>query len=94
MSLQSLSYDAARTPELVALRRELHQMPEVSGDEAATALRVSEFVAALGPDRLVTGLGGHGVAAVFEGAEPGPSVLFRCELDGLPIREISSVAWR
>ncbi|MDP3527495.1 MAG: amidohydrolase [Hoeflea sp.] len=92
--MQSLSYDAARTSELVALRRELHQMPEVSGDEAATALRIAEFVATLGPDRLVTGLGGHGVAAVFDGAEPGPSVLFRCELDGLPIREISSVAWR
>ncbi|MBC7280230.1 amidohydrolase [Hoeflea sp.] len=89
-----LSYDETRTSELVALRRELHRAPEVSGEEAETALRVARFVEALRPDLLVTGLGGHGVAAVFDSARPGPSVLFRCELDGLPIREISTVAWR
>lgn len=89
-----LSYDESRTPELVALRHDLHRAPEISGEEAETALRVARFVEALRPDRLVTGLGGHGVAAVFDSAEPGPSVLFRCELDGLPIREISTVSWR
>ncbi|WP_291006872.1 amidohydrolase [Hoeflea sp.] len=94
MSMALLCYDDARTPELVALRRELHQMPEVSGDEVATALRVAGFLAALDPDRLVTGLGGHGVAAVFDSGLPGPTILFRCELDGLPIREISTLAWR
>ncbi|WP_052161791.1 amidohydrolase [Hoeflea sp. BAL378] len=94
MSLAPIFYDDARTPELVAFRRELHQMPEVSGDEAATALRVAEFLTSLHPDRLVTGLGGHGVAAVFDSGQPGPSALFRCELDALPIREISTSAWR
>lgn len=74
--------------ELVGLRHDLHRHPEVSGAEEATARRV---VAALGdgPDRVVTGLGGHGVAAVFEGAAPGPTVLIRSELDALPIEELS-----
>lgn len=89
-----LSYDDTRTAELVALRRELHRFPEISGEEAQTALRVVRFVEELKPDKLVTGLGGHGVAAVFESGRPGPAVLFRCELDGLPIREISTAAWR
>ena len=46
------------------------------------------------PDGVVTGLGGHGVAAVYEGAEPGPTVLIRAELDGLPIEETSTFAHR
>lgn len=75
--------------ELTAFRRELHRFPEVSGQEVGTARRIVAAVQPLAPDQVVTGLGGHGVAAVFAGAEPGPTVLFRCELDALPIHEIS-----
>lgn len=89
-----LAWDSGQTAELAALRRALHQAPEVSGEERETAARIARFVAALEPDRLVTGLGGHGVAAFFDSGAPGPSVLFRCELDGLPIREISTSSWR
>jgi amidohydrolase len=79
--------------ELVDLRHELHRHPEVSGAEEGTARRV---VAALGsaPDRVVAGLGGHGVAAVFEGAAPGPTVMIRSELDALPIEELSGADYR
>ncbi len=75
--------------ELVEFRRRLHRMPELSGEEEQTAREVRAFLAATGPDRIVTGLGGHGVAAVYEGREPGPTVMIRAELDGLPIEEIS-----
>jgi amidohydrolase len=79
--------------ELIALRHDLHRHPELSGQEVETAARV---VHALGraPDRVVTGLGGHGVAAVFDSGVAGPSVLFRCELDALPIHELSDAPHR
>ena len=73
--------------ELTALRRDLHRYPETSGGEAATARRIQAELEAQMPDRLIPGLGGHGLAAVFEGRKPGPTVLFRCELDALPIYE-------
>jgi len=79
---------------LVALRRTLHRHPEGSGEEAATAARIGAYLAERGPDALLTGIGGHGVAAVYAGAAPGPTVLFRCELDGLPIEERGSPAYR
>jgi amidohydrolase len=79
---------------LVAFRHALHRNPELSGEEVGTAGRVCGFMAGLSPDALLTGLGGHGVAAVFEGAQPGPSLLFRCELDALPIPEISTAPHR
>ncbi|MCY0149014.1 amidohydrolase [Hoeflea sp. G2-23] len=94
MSPTALAFDEAITPELVSLRRQLHQAPEVSGEEAETAARISAYVGSLKPDTLLTALGGHGVAAVFDSGAPGPSVLFRCELDGLPIHDIGDVDWR
>ncbi len=76
--------------ELVTWRRALHAMPELSGEEAVTAAAVQRFMAATGPDEVVSGLGGHGVAVVYRGAAPGPTVLLRAELDALPIQELAS----
>ncbi|MBU1315244.1 MAG: amidohydrolase [Alphaproteobacteria bacterium] len=80
--------------ELTAWRQKLHAMPEISGEEVATAAEVIAFLAETAPDKVLSGLGDTGVAAVFNGAEPGPTVLFRCELDALPIEEISDIPHR
>jgi amidohydrolase len=78
----------------VALRHELHRHPELSGREAGTARRIVEHFRPLSPDRMIEGLGGHGVAVVFAGIEPGTTVHLRCELDALPIRESNRFAHR
>ena len=80
--------------ELTAFRRCLHTMPELSGEEVETARRITVALAPMKPTRVITGLGGHGVAAVFDSGVAGPTVLFRCELDALPIHEISDSQWR
>lgn len=79
---------------LTEWRRDLHRWPEISGEEAATAAMVLAALERLRPDTIIAGLGGHGVAAIFDGAGPGPSVLFRCELDALPIVETGNVTYR
>nr|WP_250810495.1 amidohydrolase [Neorhizobium tomejilense] len=76
--------------ELTAWRRKLHSMPEISSEEIATAAEVQGFLADTVPDRVVTGLGGTGVAVVYDSGLPGPTVLFRAELDALPIEEVGS----
>lgn len=80
--------------ELTAWRQKLHAMPEVSGAEVETAAEVTAFLGTMAPDTVIAGLGGTGVAAVFEGKDDGPTVLFRCELDALPIEEISDLPHR
>lgn len=80
--------------ELIAWRRKLHAMPELSGQEAQTAHEVCAFLSATNPDRIVAGLGGHGVAAVYEGAAMGPTAMVRAELDALPIEEVSNLPYR
>lgn len=79
------------TDTLITLRHALHQQPEESGMEVDTARLIAERLRATGPDQLVTGLGGHGVAAVYGSGQPGPTVMFRAELDALPITEGSGV---
>lgn len=80
--------------DLVEFRHRLHANPEISGEEEATARRIVAALEGTGPDRIVTGLGGYGVAAVFDGTEPGPVVMLRCELDALPIEEIGDLPYR
>lgn len=96
-SLQDIMMHALSSDQLsylVALRHDLHQAPEVSGEEIRTAQRIATELTALGANKIWRGLGGHGVAAEFTGHEPGPTLLLRCELDGLPIREISDLPYR
>ncbi|HCW83524.1 MAG TPA: amidohydrolase, partial [Rhodobacteraceae bacterium] len=79
--------------ELTEFRRELHRHPELSGEEVETASKIAAELKALSPTRILTGLGGHGVAAVFDSGKDGPTVLFRAELDALPIEERNDIAW-
>jgi amidohydrolase len=80
--------------ELTDFRRELHRFPEISGEERETAARIGAALAPLKPDQILTDLGGHGVAAVFNGAAPGETLLLRAELDALPIEETGQPAYR
>jgi amidohydrolase len=79
---------------LTAWRRALHRAPELSGAEIETAREVRRFLEPTGPDRIIDKLGGHGLAFLYDGEAPGPTVLFRAELDALPIEEVSTFAHR
>ncbi len=74
--------------ELIHLRRHvLHRFPELSGEEGETAKRIVDYLKNFEPDEIITGLGGFGVAAVFNGEADGQTVMFRSELDALSIAE-------
>lgn len=79
---------------LTGFRKELHQHPEVSGEEKQTAQRILKEIKKYNPDDIITGLGGYGIAAVFEGRPAGPVVMFRAELDGLPLKESNTFEHR
>lgn len=73
---------------LIQLRHTLHQFPEVALEENHTAQRILEFFIPLNSDQIFEKLGGTGLAFVFRGEKPGKRILFRCELDGLPIEDL------
>ena len=78
------------TPELLALRRRLHQHPELAFEEHETAKAVSAFLARL-KIPMRTGVGKTGVVAVLESGKPGPTIGIRADMDALPIHEQSGV---
>jgi len=59
--------------ELIALRRDIHQNPELSGSESETAARIAAKLGAIGRD-VRTRVGGHGVIGILRGALAGPVV--------------------
>ena len=69
-----------------ALYAQLHPLAELSGKEEKTAAFIAARLAELGIEAR-TGLGGHGVLATIRGTEPGPTVLFRADMDALPFTE-------
>lgn len=73
---------ASREAALIALRRDLHQHPEVSGAEERTAGIIAERLHALGFE-VRTGVGGHGVVGILRGAKSGPMVAFRADMDAV-----------
>ncbi|CAM9270072.1 unnamed protein product [Ectocarpus fasciculatus] len=79
------------TDSLAKVRQYLHQHPELSGSEENTAKFVEKYIRDnSSPDAIYTGIGGHGLVAVFQSKVPGKSILFRAELDALPIQEINT----
>lgn len=75
-----------KTEDLIALRRHLHAMPELAFQETATSELIAERMNALGLP-TETGIGKTGVVAVLEGARPGPTLMIRADIDGLPVDE-------
>lgn len=78
--------------DIVTLRHELHKHPEVSNNEYKTSERIVKFLKPFLPDEIIN-LGKTGKAFVFKGKKPGKTIMFRAELDALPISEHSTVAY-
>ncbi len=71
--------------DLTAIRRDLHQHPELSFQEVRTAGIAAKEMESLG-FAVRTGIGRTGVIAELENGE-GPLVALRADMDALPIKE-------
>ncbi|HLI28909.1 MAG TPA: amidohydrolase [Chloroflexota bacterium] len=77
---------AAALPRLIALRRDLHQHPELAFQERRTARVIAERLRAAGLE-VREGVAATGVVALLEGGRPGPTVAVRADMDALPLEE-------
>ena len=80
------------TPRLAHLRKILHQHPELAFEEHETARAVTDFLQGLGLS-VKTGVGKTGVVAILQGAQPGPTIGIRADMDALPIHEQTGLAF-
>jgi hippurate hydrolase len=75
-----------RLDDAVALRRRIHERPELGLDLPATQEAVLEALDGL-PLGVTTGTTSSSVVAVLDGDAPGPTVLLRGDMDALPMHE-------
>ncbi|MER6382177.1 amidohydrolase [Streptomyces sp. NPDC001250] len=73
------------------LYRDLHQHPELSGQERRTAGRLAQWLDSAGYE-VTRNVGGHGVVGLLRSGE-GPTVLLRADLDALPVAEATGLPY-
>jgi amidohydrolase len=81
------------SPDIVNLRRDFHRHPELSNREERTAQIVARRLRALGIE-VQEKIAHHGVVGILRGAEPGPTVALRADMDALPITETRDTPYR
>ena len=72
--------------EMVALRRDFHEHPELGYQEERTVSKVEEALKSYGLTD-VKRVTKTGLSALLEGGRPGPVLLLRADLDALPVTE-------
>ncbi|MBB3569550.1 M20 aminoacylase family protein [Rhizobium sp. BK491] len=81
---------AAYLDEIVALRHDLHQYPELAFQEHRTAKKVASLLAEWGYD-VATGIAGTGVVATLRRGSGKRSIGIRADMDALPIEEATGL---
>lgn len=84
---------AGYAEDMAEWRRWMHRNPELSFDCHRTAAYVAERLRAFGVDEIHEGIATSGIVAIVNGQGPGPTVGLRADMDALPIREMSGVAY-
>jgi len=91
--LDLLKEAAEIEPEIIKIRREIHQKPELAYREEVTSKLVAERLEALGI-QVKRGVGGTGVLGVLKGPRPGRVVALRADMDALPLDEMADVEFK
>ncbi|TVQ47317.1 MAG: amidohydrolase [Saprospirales bacterium] len=78
---------------IISLRQELHSIAELSGEEVETSKLIYRFLEEQKPSQLLK-LSKNGLLAIYEGQRNGPSILFRADIDALPIDEENEIEYK
>lgn len=80
--------------DVVALRRHLHQYPELSKQEKETADFICNYLSKLQGVSFRKGIAGHGICGFVEGKSANKCVALRADMDALPICENTALPFK
>ncbi|KZS50487.1 M20 aminoacylase family protein [Rhizobium anhuiense] len=83
---------AAYLDEIIALRHDLHQYPELAFQELRTSKLVASHLSAWGYE-VATGIAGTGVVATLRRGDGKKRIGIRADMDALPIEEATGLAY-
>jgi hippurate hydrolase len=79
-------------PEIVALRRSLHRIPETHFQEKETSAAIRAFLSGSAL-KILPPLLETDVVGTLTGDPAGPCILLRSDIDALPVQERTGAAW-
>jgi len=79
--------------EIIAIRRHLHQHPELSFKEKNTARFIANQLNEMNIE-VREQVGGNGLVGIIRGEKPGKTIAFRADFDALPIQEETDHEYR
>ncbi len=82
----TITIDSAAHRRMVAVRRDLHQHPELSWEETRTAGVIAGRLRELGIEAR-SGVAGTGLIADIPGPDSRPLIALRADMDALPVHE-------
>ena len=77
----------------ITMRRDLHEHPELGNREKRTAKIIADQLRSFGIE-VKEGVAKTGVVGLLKGAQPGPTIGLRADIDGLPVTERNSLPFR
>src|SRR3989442_6562790 len=80
-------------PEIIKIRREIHQKPELAYREQTTAKLVAEQLKALGI-QVKQGIGGAGILGILKSPKTRRVVALRADMEALPLDETAQVEFK
>ncbi|CAB1079665.1 Amidohydrolase family protein [Olavius algarvensis Delta 1 endosymbiont] len=83
---------AKYSDEVVELRRDFHQHPELGLEEHRTSEKVVSYLKNCGLE--VCRMNKTGVVGLLRGDQPGPTLMLRADMDALPIQEENDVSYK
>ena len=75
---------------IIQTRRDLHRIPETAFNEEKTAHYLADALKGLDMD-VETGIAARGIVALMKTGKPGPTILFRADMDALPLSEATGL---
>ena len=82
----------AVTKEAIAIRRKVHQYPELGFKETRTAKLIRDSLRKSGV--AVKKTVGTGTIGLVKGGKPGKTILMRADIDGLPLTEVNKIPFK
>ena len=79
--------------KLVTIRRDLHQNPELGGNELRTSKIIADYLTDLGLE-VKTGVAGYGVIGILKGNGNGKNIAWRADMDALPNDLLDDVSYK
>ncbi len=78
---------------LKEIRQHLHQHPELSSQEFETIGYIENLIEPLNPNHCIR-IGAFSRVYVFDSGKPGPCLVFRADIDALPIQEENNISYK